>query len=86
MGNGILMGEKKVLKKYKEFDGIEIFDTTNLGKFSNVVSVNHNVLINYKCPIEMEIKLENLGFKTHRTKNTEFCKIDGDITCRSLII
>ena len=86
LGNGVIIGEKKLLKKYKQFDDIEILDSGLYGKFSNVVSVNQNILIDVRAPKELEYKLEKMGYQVYRTSNTEFCKVDGDITCRSLLV
>lgn len=86
LGDGWLIGRKDLINNYREFDGIKIMDTTKYGGLSNVVTVNKHVLINNLAPIELESKLKSFGFRIHRTSNIEFSKVDGDITCRSLII
>ena len=86
LGNGYLIGEGETLKNYKEFDGIKLLDTTNLGKIGNVIKINEYLLIEKKAPTDLVKQIEKMGLKVLFTTNTEFCKVDGDITCRNLLI
>lgn len=86
LGNGWLLGPAKTIKSYKEFDGIKFLDTTNLGNITNIIKINEHIVINDKSPVELDKELEKMGYKVHRTCNGEFSKVDGDITCRNLIV
>ena len=86
LGNGVLIGNKEMLGKYKAFENVKIFDTAKLGNCLNVVSFNKNVFIQTDASDELEKELQKMGYTVYRTCNDEFFKVDGDITCRSLII
>lgn len=86
LGKRSLIGKAQQIRSYKEFDGIEILDTSTLGNITNVIKVNDHIVINREAPAELEKLLQKRGLKVHRTSNTEFCKVDGDITCRNLLV
>lgn len=85
LGNDCLIGDSTVLSKYPEFAGIDLFDTKDYLGIANVIVVNGNIICSLKTPVELEEKLSQWGLVVHKVGNTEFVKLDGDVTCRSLL-
>ena len=86
LGNNEIIGDLAQLSKYPALKSKQIVDTGETTFSPNVLSVNGKVIINTKGSSPEFVKtLEQKGFTVFRIDNTEFSKLDGDITCRSLL-
>lgn len=84
--NGELIGDMDKLKDYPQLTKRKILGIGSSSYSANVVSVNGNIMIcKEKTPAELKNKLEEKGFNVFLVENSEFSKLDGDMTCRSLL-
>ena len=82
----LLVGVKEInnIGEFDNFEKIIVDDDEAHG--ANLLNINGTILVPASCPKLLKLLTEERGYRCKEVDNFEFRKVDGALTCMSVIV